>query len=289
MTSLVSWAGVDSRGPASIYIATDSRISWGPDSTWDAGRKVFASRSRSEIFGYVGDVLFPSLVLGQVADVVETPLANGPLASARFERITDLLKAAFESLPASQRRAFQIAYARRQGEGMEAQFRFFSLSWNKCVGWKSEEEKVPQVSDSIVIWGSGSSAVQLWKERWDKSSQARTSRAVFSSLCDAVGSGKDPLSGGPPQLVGLYRVGSARTIGVFHGGKPFVYGLQAEAADHAGGDLEWRNCLFERCDANGNRLLSAQPHHSPRGLGGQAIARDAAQQQHEANGAARRR
>lgn len=290
MTSLVSWAGVDSRGPASIYIATDSRISWGPGSTWDAGRKVFAGRSRPEVFGYVGDVLFPSLVLGQVADMVETPLASdGPDAPARFQRIKDLLKSAFESLPASQRRAFQIAYARRQGEGMEAQFRFFALSWSESAGWQSKEENVRGVSDSIVIWGSGSSTVQLWKERWNKSSQGGTSRAVFSSLCDAVGSGNDPLSGGAPQLVGLYRVGSARTIGVVHDGRPFVYGLQVEPADHAGDRLEWRNRLFERCDARGSRLVSAQPHHSPRGLGGHVIARDAGQQQHAADDASRRR
>lgn len=268
MTSLVSWVGVDSRGPASIYIATDSRISWGGNSNWDAGRKVFASRSRPEVFGYVGDVLFPSLVLGQIADAIESPeTIDKPAAEARFARIANLIKSAFHSLPASEKRDFKIAYARRFGQGMRADFRFFSLSWNAATSWTLLEEEVPPTSGSIVIWGTGANAVEVWEERWNRSSQGGTSRAIFSALCDAIDSGRDPRSGGAPQLVGLYRIGQARTIGVVHEGRPYVFGLEAEPADHSTDGLEWRNHLFERCDVNGNRLVTAQPHHSPKGLG----------------------
>jgi hypothetical protein len=70
MTSLVSWIGVDSLAPASIYLASDSRISWGNRLTWDYSRKLFASRNHPEILGYFGDVLFPSQVLGQLIDLV---------------------------------------------------------------------------------------------------------------------------------------------------------------------------------------------------------------------------
>ena len=272
MTSLVSWVGADSRGPASIYIATDSRISWRKGSTWDAGRKVFASRSHPEVFGYVGDVLFPSLVLGQIADSIEAPFTSGgPSAESRFDRITGIFKSAFESLPSSERRTFQIGYARRFGEGMNASFRFFSLSWKGSPGWKAEENDVPRKSDSIVIWGSGSSSVRLWKERWVRSSQGGTSRAIFSSFCDAVSSNQDPWSGGAPQLVGLYRIGPAQTVGVIHNGMPFVFGLKADPADHIESGMEWRNHLFERCDTRGHLLPSAQTHHSPKGLGRSGI------------------
>ena len=75
MTSFVAWVGVDARGPASIYLASDSRISWvDPDKTfetWDYGRKLFASKKYPEIFGYFGDTLFPSQMLGQVLDLIE--------------------------------------------------------------------------------------------------------------------------------------------------------------------------------------------------------------------------
>lgn len=269
MTSLVSWVGVDNRGPASIYIGTDSRISWGMGSTWDAGRKVFASRRRPEIFGYVGDVLFPSLVLGQIADAPEgTPATEAPPAEVRFERIVGLLKAAFDSLPTSERRPFQIAYAQRLGDLMAAKFKFLSLSWDQINGWVLGTKEIPHASDSVVIWGSGAKSVDLWKKRWNRSSQGGTSRAIFSSFCDAIGSGNDPLSGGPPQLVGLYRIGPARTIGIIHAGRAHVFGLPANPADYSAAEMEWRNHLFERCDADGRRLKLAQPHHSPRGLGG---------------------
>jgi hypothetical protein len=66
MTLLVSWAGVDTHGTASAYIAADSRISWGNPAVFDHGRKVYALRSSPDILGYCGDVLFPAIVLSQI-------------------------------------------------------------------------------------------------------------------------------------------------------------------------------------------------------------------------------
>jgi hypothetical protein len=175
MTSLVSWVGIDHRKPASIYIASDSRISWDAASVWDSGRKVFASRTRPEIFGYVGDVLFPSLVLGQIADAPASPVEEG-LPEDRFEKISQILRRTFHSLPSNQQRHFKIAYGVRTGTEMAAAFRLFSLSWDVSTGWCSCEEPLPSVSDSIVIWGSGAPTVATWKERWDRSSQGNRSR-----------------------------------------------------------------------------------------------------------------
>jgi hypothetical protein len=269
MTSLVAWAGVDSHGPASVYVATDSRISWGAGTTWDFGRKVFASRSRPELFGYVGDVLFPSLVLGQISDTPgPSRLSDDRFGQQRFERISGSLKATFDTLPSREKRAFRIAYAARYGEGMNAKFKFFSLGWNDPSGWHSETSEIPRVSDSLAIWGSGAKTVELWKDRWSRSSQGGTSRAIFASFCDAVASGQDSLSGGAPQLVALYRIGPARSIGIVHGGQPFIYGLAADSVDHSRDSVEWRNHLFERCEPSGDRLAAAQLHHSPKGLGG---------------------
>lgn len=42
MTMLVSWIGVDTHGPSSVYIAADSRISWTQEHKFDFGKKVFA-------------------------------------------------------------------------------------------------------------------------------------------------------------------------------------------------------------------------------------------------------
>lgn len=71
MTMLVSWIGVDTHGPSSVYIAADSRISWTQEHKFDFGKKVFASKKYPEIFGYAGDVLFPSIVLEQIIELID--------------------------------------------------------------------------------------------------------------------------------------------------------------------------------------------------------------------------
>jgi hypothetical protein len=74
MTLLVSWLGVDTHGIASAYIASDSRVSWGRETNFDHGRKVFAFRSSPDILGYCGDVLFPTMVLSQITEIADNGL-----------------------------------------------------------------------------------------------------------------------------------------------------------------------------------------------------------------------
>src|SRR5579864_7490961 len=82
MTTLVPWCSVDSRGSSALCMASDSRITWGSEvKRWDAGRKLFACKATADIFGYVGEVFFPSLVLGQItAAADDTSGAMGDLA-----------------------------------------------------------------------------------------------------------------------------------------------------------------------------------------------------------------
>ena len=46
---------------------SDSRITW-PNAHWDAGQKLFVSTRFPDIFGYSGDVQFPTLALRQILD-----------------------------------------------------------------------------------------------------------------------------------------------------------------------------------------------------------------------------
>lgn len=39
MTMLASWIGIDTYGPTSAYIVSDSRISWGKAAAYDHGKK----------------------------------------------------------------------------------------------------------------------------------------------------------------------------------------------------------------------------------------------------------
>ena len=52
MTLLVCWAGIDTHGPSSLYMAADSRISWKAPAFFDYGRKVFAFTRWPDVLGY---------------------------------------------------------------------------------------------------------------------------------------------------------------------------------------------------------------------------------------------
>jgi hypothetical protein len=275
MTTLVAWVGVDSRGPASINFSTDSRISWGKTGIkkWDLGRKTFSCNLSSDIFGYVNDVLFPSVILSQIVCLIDSGclFTNCSTSDDRFNIVFSHIKHAFSEYSASMKEPFSIFHASRDNDGMRSVFQLNLITATKISGtrWdiKSTKIPVPTVSSALTFDGSGGVVAKKWASRWDSSSQGKTSRAVFSGFCDAVFSEEDKLSFGAPQIVSLYRIKSGQTIGFVHKGKSFYSG--AEILPSAQGDLssvEWRNRLFERCDYSGNLLNDAKKHHVPKGL-----------------------
>ena len=267
MTSLVSWIGIDSRAPASLYLASDSRVSWDPVRGWNHGRKVFASRLRPDIFGYCGDVLFPSLFLGQAIELIDDGLLFSTAADhcARATELMSFAAAAFLSYPVTERQPFQFVYGSRDGSGMKSLFQVSVIAWEARAGFALTHQTVPQQSAPLIVLGSGRNSVDKWYERWNRTDHKRTSRAVFSAFCDSLSAGDDPRSGGAPQLVGIYRQGSARTIGAVFRSQKYRLGLSVDCPTSS---LEWRNELFELCDGlTGEKLPTAQTHHAPRGLG----------------------
>lgn len=266
MTSLVAWVGADQRGPASLNIATDSRISWGSKLSWDVGRKAFASRTTADIFEYVGQVEFAVTVLTQIVDAIEDGFAPQDAAS-KFAWLQERAELAFKALPQDRQKDALLVFGTREGARMSSVFRLYTLELTRssvvpiCLD-------VPGISSVLVLEGSGRASVSKWQARWDSSSQGGTSRAVFSAFCDALSAASDENSGGAPQLVGLYRIGTAKTFGTFYNGSSWFNGVAVEASpSHSALPLEWRNRLFERCDSLGVRLPSAQRHHAPNGLG----------------------
>jgi hypothetical protein len=123
VTTLFSWTSVDARGPSALYIASDSRISWitatgHPTGRWDIGRKLFAPRISADAFGFSGDVLFPSILLGQICSLIDASVlfsaSDGPLQ--RAEIIKALLVRGLDAYPEQQRRDFSVFYGTRTGE-----------------------------------------------------------------------------------------------------------------------------------------------------------------------------
>lgn len=258
MTSLMCWIGCDSRPvPSSAYIATDSRISWSSQ-TWDYGRKTYASTRTADIFGYCGFIVFPSLILSQFVSALDEGLYDGDVKS-RHDGLERLARTSFDRLPQSEKRNFTIVHCGRDGEGLASRFRAYVLSWRGK--WSSQELTLPVGESAVVhVAGSGKTAVEDAIRASVEGPKDRTTRTMFQSLVSALASGRDPSSGGAPQLAGLYRVKGGVSFGVLHQGERFLYGMPVHDLASSSG-LEWRNGLFERTDGwNKKRLAGAQKH-----------------------------
>src|SRR4051812_36635979 len=101
MTTLLAWGAADDHGLTAVYLAADSRISWGTNQKWDFGRKVFASKKHPDILGYCGEVSFTTQVLSQVIDMIDNGIIynNGDNANKKFEKIYNSIKKSFEGYP----------------------------------------------------------------------------------------------------------------------------------------------------------------------------------------------
>lgn len=261
MTSIAAWAGVDSRGLSSLYIASDSRISWTgrKRSSWDQGRKVFACYSKPHIFGYWGDILFPVLALPVLVDRID----RGFLASADQDghaSIYQAIRRLWEGYPAGL--DFSIVHGLRIGDTMSSRFSLAVMTYRGGT-WSTQSLDMPGKSALLLSEGSGKWAVRRAYREWQESHSANTSRAVFSAFCESITSQSDSYTGGAPQLAGLYRIGSGRLFGIVHAGQRYFAGSVLTGAERLDG-VEWRNNLFEIADGETKRRLSGAQAHKPR-------------------------
>jgi hypothetical protein len=219
------------------------------------------------VFGYSGDVQFPTLALRQTLDRLDQGLLTGPDASSvtRNELICRELETAYHSYPAHGTKLSTILHFSRDGAGKRAQFSLWKIEWSRDSVIRSTSLPLPTSSVIGETAGSGWRTLIDRNEAW-KRAQGRTARGVFSSFCDALESGEDPQSAGPPQLVALYPSFPGRIFGVVWHDQRYLAG--ALVPDGARLDaFEWRNCLFERVDPHTlRRLEGAQPQPRPTNL-----------------------
>jgi hypothetical protein len=261
VTSIQVWAGVDTRGVASLYIASDSRISWAPGHHWDQGRKVFAADRKPHIFGYWGDVLFPALALPQISDQIDYALTHGADEGEWRRALERRVRTLWRNYPSEERRSFGIVHGFRIGEGTGSRFGLTILEYDAQVKiWASRTVPMPPKSAVLHIAGSGAWRVDEAQGLWALSESAGTSRAVYGAFVESVLSGLDGQSGGPPQLCGLYRIDGGRVIGTVVGNRRYFAG--ADIDEPASTDtVQWHNELFEITDGSSKRRsLGAQPH-----------------------------
>lgn len=261
MTTLITWVGVDQRGPASLYLASDSRVTWPGAGWWDYGRKLFAARSQPHLLGYCGDVFFPTQVLGQIVEMIDSGLLFEPEAAPdhRLKRILEVLSRSLGSYPAEVAQDFQVLYGTRQGNGTRCSFVLRQVTFQRRSVAAVDVILMPSHSDVIAVLGSGQAAFRHYLSRWQESEVGGTSRSVFSAFADALDDAADRNSGGPPQLVGLYRNGGGRTFGVIWKTKRYFYGTEVAEGPPVE-TLTWHNELFEICDA---KMLLRDPRSQP--------------------------
>ena len=267
MTTVVAWAGVDQRGPGSLYLASDSRISWGgPRTTWDRGRKLFAARHMPHLLSYCGDAFFPTQVLSQIIDMIDEQLLclAGQTPIECIRSITCQLEASLKAYPTMPE--FTILHAMRFGEGSKCHFFLHRVAFSKGYSGNPLLIDMPSRSEVLTTLGSGSSSFNNSMTRWRNSDSGGTSRAVFSALCDFLHGSNDPLSSPPPQLIGLYRIGGGKAFGVVWKGTRYFYGSEVtHTAGHK--NIKWHNDLFEVSDPiTLVREADARQRPRPRGL-----------------------
>jgi len=273
MTTLATWVGIDQRAPASIYIVSDSRLTLigGGRSRvlTNEGRKVFACRDEPHIFGFWGQVAFPTRVLTEALLAIDDGKLfqdshNAVTRQALFEEyVISRLEKQLRVASASNTVEFAILHATREGVGMASVFHLWILGWKPDEGWHIRERELPQQSEVLYAGGSGADAFLQRDASWKDSEIGRTSRGVFSAFVEALQEKYDELSGGAPQLAGLFRKGRPIEFGIVYENKRYWRGKRVALVD-VPGDLEWFNRLFERTDPQTlKRIPEAQRHAAP--------------------------
>ena len=268
MTSLAIAVSIDARGPCALYIATDSRFTWETTSKrWDAGQKTFAPVDYPDIFGFCGNAYFPPMALRQMIDLVNAGVIFRPsdTAECRHQRVMEVVRCAIENRAHAPISNFAIFHGARDGELMASRFRAWKTQYASGTGeWTDEELDLSSERSYLAhLDGSGATTISAYAGRWRGTSAEGTSRAAFWAFCDALYSKKDGFSGGPPQLVGIWRKGVARQFGLIWCGKRYLCGV--EVPDDARFDsVAWFNQKFERFDGEKiKRLADGKRHPKP--------------------------
>lgn len=210
MTLLISWAGVDTHGPSSVYIATDSRISWGGGKYFDGSIKTFTTKIVPAIIGYCGDSPAALMAIYQCAEVIDRvgiKNINHELSLYEIKAVfQDVLGSGYSSYPKGHEYfagLIEIIVAVK----FQSKFHVGVFSLDRNGKFNFEEFDMPgQRSGLITSRGSGKIKFDENLQRYlSKIENRNTSRTVFHAFVDSIKNDPNPGVGGAPQVVGIYR------------------------------------------------------------------------------------
>jgi hypothetical protein len=263
MTLLAAWVGVDAKKDsskvASIYFATDSRISWPNGDTFDESTKSFGMENHPDIFAFCGDVLFPTIAIPQIIQQADKMMLypEACTVEGKFEILTTKIAESITRYPKSQTAgSFTILYATRDHK---KDFHCYRLDWSIRTGLSSAKLILPIQSNIVVVLGSGAREFLVNFDglyNHPKYNNFGTSRTVYHCFTDTLNNIENPQCGGAPQIVGLYRVRNAINFGIVDGEKRFLGGSEINNHENAK-FVEWRNENFERIDPRTMQILDS--------------------------------
>ena len=268
MTLIASWVSADDKRKgkklSAMYFCSDSRFSWrGANATrqevYDEGQKVFGCNNSPEIFCYCGDVQFPTFTILPLINEIDKGLFFKP--KSEFAEKKNQLLAYFEQKLKDYPKdvlvhPFSIYYATCIA------YRFYCAKF--CYDKKeltAEEIQLPNESTLVFYDGSGSDQFRdRWIERDNaKMNEHKTSRNVYRCMVEAIETDDDKMTGGSPQLIGIYRNGHVQPYGIIKDDNRFFQG-RILTDNKQLDNIEWRNDNFERVNPHTMQLLSgAQP------------------------------
>lgn len=254
MTTLLSWKGKDSRGIASVYLASDSRFSWG-EYNWDYGQKVYGCISFPEIIGYCGDVLLATNIISSLIGLIDNEIIyKNDISSDEKNRIVfKYVKEKFELFPKNSNTT--IVHIIKDIDNI---FSYYEMNYSyKSNCWTNVKKSsvMENKSDIIEVYGSGGGFYRNNIIKNKKSDLYETSRFYYMVFCSTLEEAKDKLTGGAPQIVGLYRgLNNSVNIGTIWNGERFIYGMKIKDEFRID-KVEWRNTNFERYRATENELI----------------------------------
>ncbi|MBY7822145.1 hypothetical protein [Vibrio furnissii] len=264
MTTLVAWVACDGSKQASVYLASDSRLSWEDKGHWDLGRKIFPSEKYPDILGYCGEALFCSQQLSQIITYIDScrTFEGCKDPDTRSQMIYDLIKRSFGPYPkAFSLPNFSVVYLTRREK---FSFCAYVIRWSLKNSWSIENLSVGNQSSLIIADGSGAGEYKvLHSSEVAISDFGTNSRSYFYALNRFIKRGIDAATGGSPQVACLYNVGAAQKVGVVFNRERYIYGLNIPASEYVN-DVRWVNETLENCSGiEMQRLLSAQPQPIP--------------------------